>query len=358
MKLHDNQLKLIRLLILFNCLDYPSCLKVLDRDNTGDTVALSYQFRPLTKHKYLGKNEEGIVTVLKKGRALFPELKPLVAIAGLKKGRERVMQVCRIAAMMDKIGVAISAEAPEDDTPCFIPSACWKKIAPGILSTTRFVGMLLIYGMKYAVYDIGDGSMEWQLRAEASLFYRKYGSFETKADGMIFICQDGMWEQIAKQIIRQTMWNRRTLLQDRYAETDKPQRYSRSPIKLRTQYEHVYLTTSAKLLVTLERICDELDQIEEYSEKWSESQGPKWGDVENYPDRYFLNPAYDILKIVYFFNAAKAQLEAMDSSLYQGPMVNYIMVMHREDLPILQMYPDLMKLEGVEKRAYRLTENP
>ncbi len=203
----------------------------------------------MTKHKYLGKNDEGIVTVLKKGRELFPELKPLVAIAGLKKSRERVMQVCRIDAMMEKIGVTISAEVPEDDTPCFIPSACWKKIAPGILSTTRFIGMLLIYGMKYAVYDIGDGSMEWQLRAEASLFYWKYGSFETKADGMILICQDGLREKVAQQIIRQTMWNRRTLLKDRYAETDKPQRYSQSPIKLRTQYEHVYLTRLAKRLI-------------------------------------------------------------------------------------------------------------
>ncbi len=357
MKLHDNQLKLIRLLILFNCLDYPGCLKVLDRENTGDTVALSYQFRPLTKHKYLGKNEEGIVTVLKKGRALFPDLKPLVAIAGLKKSRERVMQVCRVAAMMEKIGVTISAEVPEDGTPCFIPSACWKKIAPGILSTTRFVGMLLIYGMKYAVYDIGDGSMEWQLRAEASLFYWKYGSFETKADGMILICQDGLREKVAQQIIRQTMWNRRTLLKDRYAETDKPQRYSRSPIKLRTQYERVYLTTPTKLLLTLDRICDELNEIEEYTEKWSEAQEKKQGDVENYPDRYFLNPAYDILKLVYLFNAAKGQLEAIEDGFYSGYKVNYIMMMHEEDLPILQMYPELMKLEGVEVRAYRLTKN-
>ncbi len=47
----------------------------------------------------------------------------------------------------------------------------------------------------------------------------------------------------------------------------------------------------------------------------------------------------------------------MDYPLYQGPLVNYIMVMHREDLSILQMYPELMKLEGVEVRAYRLTEN-
>ena len=80
----------------------------------------------------------------------------------------------------------------------------------------------LAYGKKYAVYDIGDGTMDWQLRAESSLFYYKYGSFETKADGMILICEDGRKHEIARQIIRQTMWVRKTLLKDRYAETDKP----------------------------------------------------------------------------------------------------------------------------------------
>ena len=43
---------------------------------------------------------------------------------------------------------------------------------------------------KLAVYDIGDGSMEWQVRAEGSLFYTKYGSYETKATGMINVRPD------------------------------------------------------------------------------------------------------------------------------------------------------------------------
>ena len=61
MKLHDNQLRLIRHLIRFNTLDYPSCLKVLDTENTGDRVALSYAFRPLTKNDYISKNKKGVV---------------------------------------------------------------------------------------------------------------------------------------------------------------------------------------------------------------------------------------------------------------------------------------------------------
>ena len=72
MRLHENQLKLIRHLARFNLLDYASCLHLLDTEGTGDHVALSYAFRPLTKNKYLTKRKEGSVAILAKGRALFP----------------------------------------------------------------------------------------------------------------------------------------------------------------------------------------------------------------------------------------------------------------------------------------------
>ena len=71
MKLHDNQLQLIRHLARFNLLDYADCLKMLDVDETGDRTALSYAFRPLTKNKYLSKRKDGSVSILAKGRA-FP----------------------------------------------------------------------------------------------------------------------------------------------------------------------------------------------------------------------------------------------------------------------------------------------
>ena len=41
MRLHENQLKLIRHLARFNLLDYASCLHLLDTEGTGDHVALS-----------------------------------------------------------------------------------------------------------------------------------------------------------------------------------------------------------------------------------------------------------------------------------------------------------------------------
>ena len=195
----NNQEILIRHLIRFHILDYESCLQVLDTENTGDKVALSYVFRPLTKHKYIIKDKNGIVSILKKGKELFPNEAPLISIGGGTQSRNRILQVSKVAAMLEKVGVEITGERYDMDEPQFIPSACWREIAPGILSTTRFAGMLLAYGKKYAVYDIGDGTMEWQVRAESSLFYRKYGSYETRADGMILICNNGMREEVAKK---------------------------------------------------------------------------------------------------------------------------------------------------------------
>ena len=166
----DNQEMLIRHLIRFHILDYESCLQVLDIENTGDKVALSYVFRPLTKHKYIVKDKNGIVSILKKGKELFPNEEPLISIGGGTQSRNRILQVSKVAAMLEKVGVEISGERYDMDEPQFIPSARWREIAPGILSTTRFAGMLLAYGKKYAVYDIGDGTMEWQVRAESSLY--------------------------------------------------------------------------------------------------------------------------------------------------------------------------------------------
>ena len=53
MKLHENQLNLIRHLIRFNLMAYEDCLEMLDTDDSKDRTALSYAFRPLTKNKYL-----------------------------------------------------------------------------------------------------------------------------------------------------------------------------------------------------------------------------------------------------------------------------------------------------------------
>ena len=58
MKLHNNQLALIRHLIGLNIMAYADCLTFLDTENTGDMVSMSYAFRPLTKNGYLAKSKD------------------------------------------------------------------------------------------------------------------------------------------------------------------------------------------------------------------------------------------------------------------------------------------------------------
>lgn len=355
MKLHDNQLHLLQHLARFNLLDYSSCLEMLDVDETGDRTKMSYAFRPLTKNKYLSKRKDGSVSILAKGRALFPEIKPLIAAGGGASETRRIIEVSRMAALMEKNGVPAVGNIPTSPEPCFIPSACWRNIAPGILSTTRFAGILMAGEHRLAVYDIGDGAMDWQVRAEGSLFYTKYGSYETKATGMLLVCQGSARIKAARNIIRQTMWNRRQLLKESCLERDRPTRWSRSPIKLRANYEHVYLTTPEHLAVSLNRILDKEKYIQALCDEnggtRSGSQGI--GDVTVWPRHLFVNPACDLLKFVRFFSAVKTYLEPREKDDFYRPQVTLELYIHKIDLPIAGMYPEFYGLEGLKIYAYR-----
>jgi len=356
MKLHEDQLNLIRHAIRFPVTNYLDCLEILGGTAGGDRLKLSYAFRPLTKNGYLAKRKDGSVTVLAKGRALFSEEKPLISAGGGAAERQRLMAVSRIAALMERNGVPAVAEGPEAPQPQFIPSACWRKIAPGILSTTRFVGMLTAYGRQLAVYDIGDGTMEWQSRAEGSLFYTKYGTYETKATGMLLICREDIRDKVAENIIRQTMWHRRQLLSSGCAERNKPAHWSRSPIRLRTQYEHVYLTTPERLNKSLQTIWAEESYIEEFLEDGTRINDPTQGDIERWPYRYFVNPACDLLKYVYFFSAAKELLKLLEDSSVHTPL-RYAICYDEGDVGILRMYPDVIEIEGMQFYEYRSEED-
>lgn len=321
--LHENQLKLLRHLARFNLLDYQDCLDMLDMEGARNRTALSYIFRPLTKNKYISKDKNDCVSILAKGRALFPELTPLISTGGKDSDRRRVMKVSRMAALMECNGIPVVADRQTNDAPYFIPSACWRRIASGILSTTRFTGMLVAGKHRLAVYDIGDGKMEWQVRAEGSLFYTQYGSYETKATGILFVCQKDAREKAAQNIIQQTMWYRRKLLKESCLERNKPTRWSHAPIRLKAQYEHVYLTTPETLLVSIQRILDEDEYIQylcnDSNGTLSGSQGI--GDVEVHPRRLFINPACDLLKFVRFFAAAKTYLEPKVEEIYYQPQI-------------------------------------
>ena len=134
-----------------------------------------------------------------------------------------------------------------------------------------------------------------------------------------------------------------------------PVRYSKSPIKLRTQYERVYLTTPALLPISLERIYDEEYYIANGVRGAHRLDERKLGDVEVYPKRYYLNPAFDILKLVHFFAEVKDDLD-MAQDGYVSP-IEYFMVVYPEDLEIARMYPDINEAKGVNIRVYRPEQN-
>lgn len=345
-KLQYIQLRLLMHLAQYETLDYLSCLRFLDVDNTNDRTALSYLFRPLTKNDYVAKHKDGSVTILAKGRALCPYFKPLVTLGGGAAGRARVNTVSRTAMFLKRVQIESFAEMKDPKCPHFIPSTCWRKIRPGILSTARFAGILVMGEHRLAVYDIGDGEIEWQMRAERSLFYHGKGGYDTRATGMLLICDDGKQHEIAERIIRMTMWQRKQLIsRESMYERDKPVAYVRVPIRAASYYEHVYLATPELLMTILKGISCEKDFITHIQKGNPKCGNLQQGDFEEWPYRYFINIATDLLKYVYFFAAAK---ELIQRRKEHHSELNYAFALPRRDLPILHMYPDVMEMEGLE----------
>lgn len=335
---------------LFNLLDYESCLEILKTEAKTDRTALSYAFRPLTKNGYISKRKDGSVSILAKGRELFPELEPLISVGGGEAERKRVMAVSRMAMWMDKQGFSPLGELPDGPGIFFIPSACWRKMAPGILSTTRFVGMLVGCRQKLAVYDVDDGHMEWQVRAEGSLFYAKYGSYETRATGMLLVCREEKRDEVAQNIIRQTMWSRKQLLSAHCSERNRPVRWSRSPIKLKAQYEHVYLTTPNRIQEGVWSILREEGLIR----RLSGDKGVRLGeqdaaDIELWPRRLFVSPATDLLKYVRFFAAVKDGLNCEKRFEQYVGQIKYELYAPTRDEAIVHMYPDVNEAKEAAK---------
>lgn len=303
---------------------------------------MSYAFRPLTKNGYISKRKDGCVSILAKGREKVPELEPLISVGGGEAERKRVMAVFRMAMWMEKQGFPALGELPDDSGIYFIPSACWRNIAPGILSTTRFVGMLVGCRQKLAVYDVDDGHMEWQVRTEGSLFYTKYGSYETRATGMLLVCQEDKRDEVAQNIIRQTMWSRKQLLSAQCLERNRPVRWSRSLIKMKAQYEHVYLTTPNRIQEDVWSILKEECLIRSLSgEKGRRLGNQDAADIELWPRRLFVSPATDLLKYVRFFAAVKDSLSTEERFEQYVEQIQHELYAPTEDEAIVHMYPDV-----------------
>ena len=351
LKLGENQLGLLEHLAQFETLDYLSCLEMLDESGTNDRRALSYAFRPLTRHKYVVKHKDGRVNILTKGKKLLYDVEPLVTTGGGIDNAKRLGMLSRTAMLLKGAGIESCASQQFSGHECFIPSPCWRKIRTGILSTTRFAGILFIADHRLAVYDIGSSDTSWQLRAERSLFYQDYGERETRATGMLFICGDNKRIEVAQGIIRETMWRRKQLIgADNICERDRPVRCSKAPIRLASQYEHVYLTTPSLLESSLSAIKREDDYISRCREDHPKCREPAQGDYENWPYHFFVNIATDLLKFVYYFAAVKSLIAFRKEHFSE---LNYAIVLPRRDFGIMNMYPDIIEMEGARFYEYK-----
>ena len=174
---------------------------------------------------------------------------------------------------------------------------------------------------------------------------------------MILMCQDGKRNKTARNIIRQTMWSRRQLLSDICLERNKPTCWSRSPIKLRAQYEHVYLTTPKWFCTDIQAILFSESEVGNQCKNGTRSHDPAQGDYEKWPYRFFVNPATDLLKYVYFFSAVKELKKLLESDMPTPPEVRYAVCYRKQDRPILRMYPDVIELEGTQFYEYLSEEN-
>ncbi len=57
------------------------------------------------------------MSILAKGRALFPETEPLISTGGGAAERRRVMEVSRMAALMERNSVPVVGEPIDTDQP-------------------------------------------------------------------------------------------------------------------------------------------------------------------------------------------------------------------------------------------------
>lgn len=76
------------------------------------------------------------------------------------------------------------------------------------------------------------------------------------------------------------------------------------------------------------------------------------GDYVDWPYRYFCNPACDLLKFVNFFSVTKEKIALHKSMPYISEEPYYAICIRPEDRPILEMYSDVMEMEGLEVYEY------
>jgi hypothetical protein len=314
------QINLLVHLKRFSVANQATCLLVLDTDNTRDKEKLLYSLRPLVKNGYISQRKDRLYGLLHKGMELVSHIKPILTIGGTFDSRRRISEVSHMAALLGRYGIPTHTEIPPEGRNCFIPSAKWRKLREGLLSTTRFLGILFCDNHRLAVYHIGDGEYEWQLRAECSLHYQRYNGGGTHLTGILLVCGDGLAVDIGKRIVRRTLWERNTLLERAIDSKTGPVRYARVPIRARVDYKHVYLAEEAEIMDVL-RIAGQDDAM---LEAFSQELG---GHIGGRDDRKFIVVdkechyfclSRDLLHLAYFYKDMKDSIEHLTSGRVAG----------------------------------------
>ena len=295
-----------------------------------------YSLRPLMRYKYISSNN-GIYRLLKKGFEVTAHIQQLITIGGNAEVIERAIKTSRLAAIFTNMGIQGTGTLRAN---VFIPSNKWREIRQGITSTARFNGILCYKDMRLAVYDIGDGNMEWQAYAETSLFFRNYGTYENRATGMLLIC-DGEPLDIAEQILRHTISNRKALMKQTKLESDKKWSYSTGSIRLRPNYEKVYIADKIGIFETLRMAENEQRFVDYFIDKFHGTKGDGSYDIEVYPTRYFVNPQGDLLKFAKYYDTLKSAVkfrESMKDREFSMPDVKYHILISEKFEKLVKLY--------------------
>lgn len=317
--LNEGQIRLLAHLKRFKVADKDACLLLLDTDKTRNKDKLLYSLRPLVKNKYISKRSDNLYGLLQKGAEMVDHVNTVLTVGGDAAGRRRAAEVSHIAALLGWHGIQTATEIPQVGQNCFIPSAIWRNLRSGLISTTRFLGILFYEGMRLAVYNVGDGNYEWQMRAECSLHYKRYDAPEKRATGIFLVCNDGCGLEIGEQIVRRTLWERKTLLKRSLRENNKRVPYGKAPIRIRAEYQYVYLAEQSEVM-------DVLRMADASKIAYSNMSVRLGVSVPDYPDTNFINGTpevhqinicCDLLALAFFYNDVKQHVLSIEKGIYE-----------------------------------------
>jgi len=331
--LTKEQHQLIVHLSNYSVADKRTCLMYLEK---SDRERPEYGLRTLKRWGYVTQRKDELYGITTKGLSVFGLDKPYITCGGNKDSRQRLARTSRVAALLWQNEIPGVIQTPKNQN-AFIPSQIWRTIRQGITSTARFNGILFLGEKRLVVYHIGDGNMDWQLFAERSLFFHNYGKYDDRATGMLLICNNGVGPEIADNIIRHTMYRRKRLLSNPggdFYETDKPQKYAKSPIRLHDQYSRAFFTEEENIASTLRYISAEDLLVQTYAQTMGGaiSGSKNFWDVEDYPRRSIINQANDLFKYLYLFAHIK------DSQLKSD--IKWSLVIPKRYEPLIEKYRD------------------